>query len=678
MSINTAWDDMLWPVTSLWPALFAICAATPQAGTDPLADAVAVWHMADGSDSAGRDSALASHGNARLGVELTGADREASLKRGGDGRVVHLDGGWLSADQGAGGELALTGKAMTLLVRLRDPSGKWDAPLLSKHGGHARLTYNLYSSKTELGFELGTDFSPQPLRLSVPLAKIGPVGWHDVAVRYAGPNLEMFVDGILVDEEWPIGSLRTGNTEPCLIGGESTDARVKAGFSGMIDHAALWSRALSDAEILRLSGGTAPAPGPSAPSLQYWKPPGHNTSAGDCMPFYHDGTFHLFYLFDRRHHRSKFGKGAHQWAHASTRDLVRWTHHPMAIPITDEREGSICTGSVFFNEGTFHAFYATRMADGSGEKLSLAVSPDAIRFTKTEPNPFAVPEPGYGPKDFRDPNVFRDDRTGLFHMLISSKRTETGKGCLARLVSKNLRDWKPAEPFLEGQSGVPECPDHFSWNGWNYLLTNRYWMSRDVLGPWEKPKSDVLDLLPVPKTAAFTNNRRLYASWLPEGGFGGCIVFREVIQHPDGTLGMKFVPEMIPATGEPIALPREVRVSTPEGEALALPRNARFTARLQPSAGASAFGLRLRGREIRFRPASGRIEIAKGASLSGVEGLDRPFTLDLILKDDILDLCVDNRRTLIMRVPDKEGGGVSLFCDSGEVRFDSLEVRPLR
>jgi hypothetical protein len=34
---------------------------------------------------------------------------------------------------------------------------------------------------------------------------------------------------------------------------------------------------------------------------------GDEAFAGDCIPFYHDGTFHLFYLFDRRHHGSKWG-----------------------------------------------------------------------------------------------------------------------------------------------------------------------------------------------------------------------------------------------------------------------------------------------------------------------------------------------------------------------------------
>ena len=121
---------------------------------------------------------------------------------------------------------------------------------------------------------------------------------------------------------------------------------------------------------------------------QYFKPESPYF-VGDCMPFYHDGTFRLFYLLDENHHAARDGLGGHQWAQASSQDLVHWQHHPLAIPITQDREGSICTGSVFFHEGTYYGFYATRMRDHT-QHLSLAASRDGIHFEKTEPNPFIM------------------------------------------------------------------------------------------------------------------------------------------------------------------------------------------------------------------------------------------------------------------------------------------------
>ena len=67
----------------------------------------------------------------------------------------------------------------------------------------------------------------------------------------------------------------------------------------------------------------------------------------------------------------------------------------------------------------------------------------------------------------------------------------------------------------------------------------------------------------VAKTAGFANGRRIAAAWIPSRKddkdnareiFGGNAVFRELIQHEDGTLGTKFPPEMIPATGASLNL----------------------------------------------------------------------------------------------------------------------------
>ena len=79
--------------------------------------------------------------------------------------------------------------------------------------------------------------------------------------------------------------------------------------------------------------------------MQYFRPDGR-CFVGDCMPLFQAGTFRLYYLLDRGHHQALGGLGGHQWAQASSPDLVHWDHHPLAIPITEEREGSICTAPV--------------------------------------------------------------------------------------------------------------------------------------------------------------------------------------------------------------------------------------------------------------------------------------------------------------------------------------------
>lgn len=89
--------------------------------------------------------------------------------------------------------------------------------------------------------------------------------------------------------------------------------------------------------------------------MYYAKPDG-DFFLGDCMPFWHDGIFHLYYLLDEGHHQGLGGLGGHQWAHTTSRDLINWQHHPLALAIDADWEGSICTGSVFFMTAHFMPF----------------------------------------------------------------------------------------------------------------------------------------------------------------------------------------------------------------------------------------------------------------------------------------------------------------------------------
>jgi len=263
--------------------------------------------------------------------------------------------------------------------------------------------------------------------------------------------------------------------------------------------------------------------------MQYWRLRGHNTSVGDCMPFFHEGRYHLVYLFDRRHHMSKWGLGAHQWAHASTADLIHWEHHPLAIEITEQWEGSICTGSVFCHDGMFRAFYATRKPDGS-QHLGLAVSRDGIHFSKTQPNPFASPEKGYHRDHYRDPTVFQDPATGRFHLLVTALLNDGNRGCLAQLVSNDLKSWTLTNPFI-----TPRMFRSARTTSRGTVVLLDFHGLLDVARParavdpteGQSPGRDA-----VPKTAEFTGNRRIAAFWLADGGWAGTSYFANCFSTP--------------------------------------------------------------------------------------------------------------------------------------------------
>jgi hypothetical protein len=66
-------------------------------------------------------------------------------------------------------------------------------------------------------------------------------------------------------------------------------------------------------------------------------------------------------------------------------------------------------------------------------------------------------------------------------------------------------------------------------------------------------------------------------------------------------------------------------------------------------------------------------------AVGGVTGIDRSFTLDMIVKDDLVDACIDGRRTIITRNRTRlTGDRLFFFVDHGDVTFDEIRVRPLR
>jgi hypothetical protein len=443
------------------------------------------------------------------------------------------------------------------------------------------------------------------------------------------------------------------------------------------------------------------------------------------MPFWHNGRYHLYYLLDENHHQGLSGLGGHQWAHASTVDLVHWEHHPLALPVTEPWEGSICTGSTVYHAGQFHAFYATRKRDRT-QHLSHAVSRDGLTFTKTEPNPFASPPAGYGPLDYRDPFVFCDG-DGRWQMLVTARLADYALpdrgGCLLRLSSADLWDWRIEGPLLipgggVGYRSVPECPDYFHWNGWYYLvfglgLETHYRMARQPWGPWLRPPVATLGnaALAVMKTAPFGEGpspRRIGAAWIgwraedKDTGcllWGGQAVLRELVQHADGTLGTRFVPELIPPSGAPVplaadALTRGVTVGVdsvtlddPESLAVAafsgLPDDYRLRCRLVPQAPTARFGLGLRG--------VGRFEGQAALAIHGhlgvvtlgeqrlerVAGLEAPFELDVIVRGDLFDVCIGGARCLINRLPEQRGDKLFFIVENGAVTLEGLRVEPL-
>ncbi len=367
-----------------------------------------------------------------------------------------------------------------------------------------------YNSVLEI--TLFYSFREQPLMMSA-VCNVG----DNAKLVITDAHLALYINEILRDEEWPCGVLPLDELKSDELN-----------FT-MTDHANIPAAALRkgiSAENIRLQG----------------------VNIGDCMPFSadeYDGKYHLFWLYDRHHHNSKWHFGAHQWGHCSTSDLVNWDEHPMAVGITAQFEGSICTGSVIKVKDKFYAWYAVRMTDGTPARISYATSNNGDNFEKSEVY-FTLPE-RYIARSARDPKVVYYD--GMYHMILTASLAENKFGCLAHFVSENadMSDFKDLGPILvhDGYE-EPECPDYFEHDGVYYLVwsissTAHYAYSTKPFGNcgWTIPKNNTIDCGKVPKSAICPwDGTRVFAGFKldAECGYAGSLVLKRANFQDDRTI----------------------------------------------------------------------------------------------------------------------------------------------
>jgi len=551
--------------------------------------------------------------------------------------------------------------------------GNGDFALTDKAG---KEVFSAKASENGLECRLFTNSGEEPFTLNAPKA-------NTYLFAYNGYYIQLFANKALADEEWPFGDIAAGELDLA-----NTFAEYKA-MDDFVSHVA------SDEPVI----GDLPK------NMQYFSPLGCN--AGDCMPYFHDGTYHLYYLHDRRNHRSKRGYGAHQWAHVSTKDFKTWQAHPIALGITEENEGSICTGSVIEKDGKFYAFYANRDIAAKQEVLTYAVGDSPNKFTKTEKPLLLLPSPPYVKGPCRDPYVYLG-ADGLYHMLVTTRMEDHVTGCkggtLAILKSKDLKDWTVSEPFQPGYSDDPECADYFEWNGWYYVIFSnegvpKYRMSRHPEGPWLAPEIDTLEApcCRVMRTAAFHGNRRIGAAFLERdfGRFGGHVIFREIIQNPDGSLGTAFVPELVHKATKSISV-ADITLNSREGFAAhkleGLGQNFRLTADVWTDGRFVGLGARCDktladGWALQFDLVRGTAQVKKADmgyfrdnnkhTIFADRSEFRRFTLKLVVHDAIMDAEINGRRTICGRIDEKAGSLAFLYAHNANVTFENIQIDSL-
>jgi beta-fructofuranosidase len=179
--------------------------------------------------------------------------------------------------------------------------------------------------------------------------------------------------------------------------------------------------------------------------------------------FYHNGRYHLMYLYRRS------GSGF-CWGHISSSDLVHWRHHPDAIGPGDGDDGCFSGGAFVDDDGTAYLSY-WMLWGAKGIGLAKSRGPDSSSWTKLKANP-VIRSTEWGITELRDPtgkpmlvgsadpsNIWKKD--GRYYLLTGNLLVldKIGRGPDAPLseqgdrlylfVSDDLEKWEYLHVFYE-------------------------------------------------------------------------------------------------------------------------------------------------------------------------------------------------------------------------------------
>ena len=328
------------------------------------------------------------------------------------------------------------------------------------------------------------------------------------------PRIELYVDGKLVDEEWPLGNRLFELGDGVFADGVTSVEEYTFEEQKQPDIISTFTNA------------------------EGWQPE-KNVFVGDCMPHVDGGRYHVLYLKDRHHHSSKWGLGAHQFEHISTDDFVNWQIHPTVLPIEHSSEGSFCTGSWIKKGEKQYVFYTTRLPHGAPRPVKRTVSYDGYTYTKDESFKMYISDK-YKVSVARDPKLVKD-KNGIYHMFLTTVLLETNKGCLAHYVSSDFNNWQEEKPIYIASDGThPECPDYIEYNGRYYLIyslngTAYYKISDDGFDNWREPKNPVIPCESVPKGAVY-GGKIVFTGFKRIGGYAGTMTFKSAYADENGEL----------------------------------------------------------------------------------------------------------------------------------------------
>lgn len=362
------------------------------------------------------------------------------------------------------------------------------------------------------------------------------------------------------------------------------------------------------------------------------------------------GEYHLFYQY----YPYDVRWGPMHWGHARTRDFLHWEPLPPALApdMPYDRDGCFSGSAVETPDGRHLLMYTgVRNIGGPADcvQTQCIAWGDGLDYEKDPGNPVldaAALPPGGSARDFRDPKIWRE---GDRYLAVVGNRPADGSGAILLYESPDALRWTYAGTLAECRNEYGkmwECPDYFSLDGTEVLLTSPQEMLADapefhngggtlcLLGHWDAAE------------------RRLVPEARQAIDYGFDFYATQTLQTPDGRRVMiawmqswetsAFRPKELPFCGQ-MCLPRELRVrngrlcQTPVRELEALRRNAVFHRNVTLKAGTAQSLPGVRGRTldllVTLRAGDGQLRIDLAADSRRRTSLICPAGRDTLVLD---------------------------------------------
>jgi hypothetical protein len=428
-------------------------------------------------------------------------------------------------------------------------------------------------------------------------------------------------------------------------------------------------------------------------------------------------------LYDRRHHQSKFGCGAHYFEHLSTKDFKTWTEHEAATPLEEQWE-CIGTGVPFvFNHQLClsYGLHTTRVY--LQEKTTLPAQLDYLKKNgrtgefKRSTTPGIPAGSTYA---FSEDGVSKFKKSQImFHPCENPSVYTDPSGQLRMMANYRSKGIWESESVDGGWHCVSpdfppggDCTFFFRWSSFDYIIGG-------FTSLWSKPAEapisayedvvhkglDFYDGSAVPSITEITGGRFLMAAWIPIRGWGGTLVVRELLQFPDGRIGSKWMKEITPETKKPKPLAAKVDETTAfpaDNKSFMLvfdvhpagAKKGKFAISLLPENGEqNACELQIRLDEWRAQFGPGSLNnfagpektLRQGGGAHAIEnllGVDKPFTVRVIVKGSeklggsLVDAEIAGQRTMISYRQDLTVKKMVFRAENVELK--NVQIAPLK